>query len=597
MDVQDYEYYEARAKDVKMEDITSDEDNADILERLRDNDPDFTHISIRDEFIDEGDFVVREGDDLGWLGYFVGRSKELEGLYIDNFPDNLKIDSFLRGLRHNRSIQNLSISIDLGDHFHSLTPLLRNNNSISDLTFSGFNIGLQCARNIGSLLGQQCSLKCLYFEENNLGDEELVEIAVALRKQPQIEELNYFCVALGNVLEDMRNPNLVAIDLGRNDIDDEGLHTLVAGLSNCHHLTKLCLRGNALITEAGLRSLSTLFQSDHCRLEYLDLDGLNMDNHGVTVLAAGLASLPSLNKLYLSNNHIRDEGLQDLVGSLVNCNIEQLYLSNNSFSVSGLRSLGTLVQRATRLKSLCLRNNAINDEGLQCLVEGVVNCCSLTDLDLSDNHLITAVGLRTLSTFFRSDNCCMEILWLWGIHFGDDGAVALADGLMGNNSLTRVKFDSSDVTASGWAAFSRLLCDTSSVNNTYLSNHTLVEIGGIRNAGNSSTIVEYLELNELQNCATAICKILDSHPDIVVEPLFQWKLKCLPLVVTWLESARSYLGNVNESTEVFQCRQLSALYKFVRGMPQLAVDGYRGKKMKDIESKSKKRKFDQTLTL
>eukprot|EP00984_Skeletonema_dohrnii_P023970 scaffold13082_cov78-Skeletonema_dohrnii-CCMP3373.AAC.1 len=216
MDVQDYEYYEARAKDVKLEDITSDEDNADILERLRDNDPDFTHISISNEFIDEGDFVVCEGDDLGWLGYFVGRSKELEYLNISDLPNNLKIDSFLRGLRYNRSIQNLSISIDLGDHFHSLTPLLRNNNSISDLTFSGFNIGLQCARNIGSLLGQQCSLKCLYFEENNLGDEELVEIAVALRKQPQIEELNLChnnigrngCVALGNVLEDMRNPNL-----------------------------------------------------------------------------------------------------------------------------------------------------------------------------------------------------------------------------------------------------------------------------------------------------------------------------------------------------------------------------------------------------
>ncbi|KAK1734047.1 leucine-rich repeat protein, partial [Skeletonema marinoi] len=269
MDVQDYEYYEARAKDVKMEDITSDEDNADILERLRDNDPDFTHISIADVLQDEGDFVVREGDDLGWLGYFVGRSKELEYLNISDLPNNLKFDSFLRGLGHNRSIENLGISTDLGDHFHSLAPLLRNNNSISDLTFSGFNIGLQCARNIGSLLGQQCSLKCLYFEENNLGDEGLVEVAAALRIQPQIEELNFYasnlgrngCVALGNALDGMRNPALATLDLQYNRIDDEGLHTLVAGLINCHHLTKLCLSGNALITEAGLRSLSTLFQS------------------------------------------------------------------------------------------------------------------------------------------------------------------------------------------------------------------------------------------------------------------------------------------------------------------------------------------------
>eukprot|EP00985_Skeletonema_marinoi_P014357 scaffold7266_cov121-Skeletonema_marinoi.AAC.19 len=151
MDVRDNEYFEAREKDVKMEDITSDEDNADILERLRDNDPDFTHTSIRDEYTDESDFVVREGDDLGWLGYFVGRSIELEYLNISDLPDNLNIDSFLRRLGHNRSIQSVQISIDLGEEsFQTLVPFLRNNNNLRDLTFTCFNIGLQCARNIAS---------------------------------------------------------------------------------------------------------------------------------------------------------------------------------------------------------------------------------------------------------------------------------------------------------------------------------------------------------------------------------------------------------------------------------------------------------------
>jgi len=662
MDVQDYEYYEARAKDVKLEDITSSQQNADILARLRGNDPRFTNIYIAETVEDGGDFIVREGDDLGWLGYFVGRNKQVKVLCIENFPEHLNIDAFLKGLGHNRSIQCLHISLNLGDHFQSfgpflqnnnnlrdltfdnsveldcahnnlnmdaffdglghnqsiqnlgistdigedfksLGPFLRNNNSLSHLTFSCFDIGLQCARNIASLLGLRSSLKSLNFGSTDLGDEELVEIASALRIQPQIEELNLSgndigrdgCVALGSILEGMRNPNLAALDLGYNDIDDEGLHALVAGLINCHKLTSLNLNGNALITGAGLRSLSTLLRSDHCRLECLHLYQMNMDNDGVTVLAAGLASLSTLKKLNLSNNRISDQGLQDLVGSLVNCNIENLYLSHNSFSVFGLRSLGALMQRTTRLTSLWLGRNAINDEGLECLVEGIVNCCSLQTLDLSNNQSITAAGLTSLSTFFRSDNCCLEKLWLWGINFGDDGAVALADGLMGNNSLTHVNFDSRGITSRGWSAFSKLLCDTASVNNTYLSNHTLVEIGGYRNVGNPSTIVEYLKFNKLQNCTAAICKILDSHPDIDIEPLFQWKLKCLPLVVRWLENARSYLGNVNQSTEVFQCRQLSALYKFVHGMPQLAVDGYRGKKMKDIQSMSKKRKLDETL--
>lgn len=74
---------------------------------------------------------------------------------------------------------------------------------------------------------------------------------------------------------------------------------------------------------------------------------------------------------------------------------------------------------------------------------------------------------------------------------------------------------------------------------------------------------------------------------------------------------KSYLVNVNESiemkkahlyypdteglTESIECRQLSAMYTFIRGMPQLAVYGYRSQNMNDIESNPKKRKLDRTL--
>ena len=185
-------------------------------------------------------------------------------------------------------------------------------------------------------------------------------------------------------------------------------------------------------------------------------------------------------------------------------------------------------------------------------------------------------------------------LGLWGINFGDEGAAALANGLVGNESLTTLKFNSPDITPMGWTAFSRLLCDNSSVNDIYLSNHTLTKIGGYEYGMHSipSDIVEYLKLNNLLTYDAGFCKILNNHPDIDIEPLFEWKLKFLPLIVTWFEKAKPHLGNVNESAGTFQCRQLSAVYKFVRGMPLLTVAGYRGQKMTDAQLK--KRKFDQT---
>ncbi len=604
--VRDYEYYEARAKDVKLGDITSNTWNASILARLRDNDPSLTSVYIDPHIMDTA-FIVSEGDDLGWLGYFVGKNEQLEGLSISNFPNNFNlknIDEFLRGLGRNRSIQNLHIGLSLGESFQGLVPFLSNNSSLRDLAITGFQIGLQCARSIALLLGQQSSFKCFYFDDVGLDDEGLVKIASALRKQPQLEELYLCCndigrdgcVALG---EGLRNPYLSTLDIGHNNIDDEGLCALVAGLMNCHNLTSLSLYRNEFITESGLRSLSTLFQSDHCRLEHLDLEDMNIDDDGAAVLVTGLTSLMKLKKLNLSRNRIGDLGL---AGGLVNCcNIEELDLSSNMLSISASRDLGTLMQRAPRLKSLILADNAITDEGLQCLVDGMTQHCSLTALCLSQNS-ITAVGLRSLARFLRSDNCCLLQLGILDIDFGDEGAVALADGLIGNKSLQFLQIDS-NITARGWAALSRLLCDTSSVNHTYLSNHTIIEIGGyefMSSLGIRPDFVEYLKLNrELSRHSTAICKILRSHPDIDMEPLFRWKLKCLPLVVSLLRQVGTclYLFNfLKESTWSIECRQLSAVYKFVRGIPLLTVEGYRSQKMTDSGLKSKKRKFDHMLT-
>ena len=609
--MQDYEYYEARVNDIKLEDITSSVCNAKILAGLRDNNRESFWFDTVNEHCD---FHVREGDHLGWVGYFIGRSNKLETLGIFDFfdfPDNINLNAFLRGVGRNRSIQTLELRADLGESFQSLVPFLRNNDSLRDLGFGGFDIGLQCARNIALLLNQQHWLKRLSFDETVIEHEGFIQIATALRSQSQIEELSLCInrvsfVALGNALEGCLNLRKLILEeddnVNDNNIDDEGINALATGLKHCHNLTSLLLY-NMMITEEGSRSLSTLFQSDTCRLERLELSEMNTGDDGMAVLVPGLASLPSLKQLTLRDNSIGDRGLQDLVRGLVNCNLEKLNLSGNELmdSVSGLRALGTLVGRTANMRSLSLCNSSLTDEGLESFVEGMANCCSLTRLNLSSTS-ITANGLAFLSSLFRAEHCSLSELPLHSTNMSDDGAEALANGLVGNKSLTHLRFDSSSIKARGWAAFRRLLCDTSSVNNTYLSNHTLVEVGVPANRfflDTPADIVQYLKLNKSNNQAAAICKILHSHPDIDVTPLFGFNLMCLPLVVAWLEKAKPYLDEVNISTDVFKNRQLSVMFKIIRGMPLLAANGFRSQKEKDVqmhlEVKSKKRKHDQTL--
>ena len=398
--------YDVLVKDINLEDITSCERNADILRMLRDGDP-LSQLFIMNEEDENGDspdgFYIDEGDDLGWLGYFIGRSEVLEDLHIYCFFPEGGEDGFYGGMSQNRSIKTLEI---------------------------------------------QCEM----------GGEGLAEITATLRLHPQLRNL--------------------------------------------------------------------------------ELSDNNIDRDGCIALGNSLSRWPASNKL----------------------------------------------------ETLHIGSNAIDDEGLQALVPGMINCRSLKQLDLGWNRSITANGLRSLFPLLQSEAHSLETLFLYGINSGDDGAIALAEGLTGNKSLNRLWFrpSTAGITAVGWSAFSKLLCDTSTINNTYLSNHTLTKIGSHNNKDTPRSILGYLALNKSIFTDAAMCKskILQSHPDLDMGPFFEWKMKFLPVAISWLQRAHSSrLGR--ESNKKYASRKLSALYKFVRAMPDLAVTGYWEGRVIDIEAKKR----------
>ena len=111
MKMEEYNY-EALARSIKIEDITSDEDNQNILRRLKENDPDFDSFRIcsQSQIVEEFDFCPTNGEELGWLGYFIGNNTTLHTLYISSAPPpscNAKIEDFRRGLGRNRSIRSI----------------------------------------------------------------------------------------------------------------------------------------------------------------------------------------------------------------------------------------------------------------------------------------------------------------------------------------------------------------------------------------------------------------------------------------------------------------------------------------------------------
>eukprot|EP00984_Skeletonema_dohrnii_P024429 scaffold13537_cov77-Skeletonema_dohrnii-CCMP3373.AAC.1 len=370
----------------------------------------------------------------------------------------------------------------------------------------------------------------------------------------------------------------------------------------------------------GWSELGTLLVSGVCKLKELYLHGNNyIGNEGLDVLSNGLRGIgSSLTVLNLSDNSIGNEGLLAVVEALQTCTctgLEELDLYHNHFSsaVVGLGSLSDWLQNSPmNLKYLGLENCRISDEGLHALAEGAANHCK--KLDLEGNESITSTGLSYLSNAIRSDSCRVEDLDLRGIPIADDEMEVLGQGLVGNQSLTSLHLVDIDngmtVTSSGWIAFSRALCDTSSVNSTYLSNHTICDIC-IEDAVEAiphQSISLYLQLNGQHPQYAARCKILMKHPHLDMTPLLHWGLKCLPLAVAWFERSKPCTTLtiydedpdlrrriLEESDKAFESRELTAMYEFVRGMPMevmksrggLALAATYDKKIARIEEENK----------
>ena len=551
----DYAYYKEHAHDVNLEDITSSEQNKDILQKLRDGDSEFTgfYIIADEHYGADDEFYVVEGqDDLGWLGYFIGESKILKDLLV---RINVTGHSFIEGVCRNQSIESLSIERDVGNYL-SFGSIFKNNNRLTSLSLDSFNMN---AYDFAVSLGQKSHLKCLHFHYMDFPDEEVSVIAKALIAQPQLEELKFndnefernCCAAFKTTFMKWgRKSQLKKLDLTSNAIDDEGLTILLEGLVCCHNLAELTLSCSDL-SAAGLRSLSSYLHEDSCCVEILNLDDVNMDDNGAEALASGLMHSESLKRLDLSRNLVDDTGIAALVSGLTaaaNSNLEELYLSENQFSTAGIRSLSALIQsQGSSLKKLSLnRMQVVDDDGILILADALTNKTKL-------QSLVFEIG-------------------------ASNNAVAVKN------------------------KFEQVLCDTTSINNIYLSNHTLQSIGQRSDFFDG---VNYFDLNrwrqKLEPEDRGLCpmiKILINYPDLAeMEPFYQWKLKFLPMIAGWFQKAGDARGYLDESVKKFQRREVSAMYKFIRGVPQLVADGYWSQRLKQVRLKKRKLEEEEKYLL
>ena len=267
--------------------------------------------------------------------------------------------------------------------------------------------------------------------------------------------------------------------------------------------------------------------------------------------------------------------------------LEELDVSHiyPELGINDCTALSTLLRHTiTNLQRLILDCNCINDEGLGIIVNGLSHGSMLKDLFIvGHDQYITSNGWKSLATLLETPSCMIESIEMESNDVGDNGALAFANALTNNSTLKKLDMTECGITEEGWTPFSKLLCDTSSVNNTYLSNHTLQCLGDERGIFNfiPTNIISNLVLNRRNRTKQqiAMIKILQNHSHFDMEPFFEWEFKVLPITVSWFAKASACTTFLYD--EKINKMKLSAVYDFIKEFPMLYIEPMTRKEIAD----------------
>ena len=136
----------------------------------------------------------------------------------------------------------------------------------------------------------------------------------------------------------------------------------------------------------------------------------------------------------------------------------------------------TKILRCNNLQKIRLTYCNITDNQLVPMLEAISDHNTVEQLSFYGNSIGNAGCEAIATTLLEDPNSNICSLDLRENHIGNAGATAIANSLPNNNKLRSLYlvFDAEDNPINNvHGAFSKVLCNTSSVGDTYLSNHTL----------------------------------------------------------------------------------------------------------------------------
>uniref|UniRef100_H0XV61 NACHT domain-containing protein n=1 Tax=Otolemur garnettii TaxID=30611 RepID=H0XV61_OTOGA len=327
--------------------------------------------------------------------------------------------------------------------------------------------------------------KCFFFFLMYLESACLFIITSEWLTELEFNETKLEVSALTLLCEGLKDPNCRLQKLNFLPENSEAVCKCLASVVICNpNLTELDLSENPL-GDIGVKYLCEGLKHSDCKVEKLDLSTCCLTDASCVELSSCLQVSQTLKELFVFANAVGDTGVQHLCKGLQHpkCAIENLVLSECSLSAACCQPLGQVLRASQSLTRLLLINNKIEDLGLKLLCEGLKQpdcqlkdlalwtchltpaCCkdlcnalytneNLRVLDLSDNALGDE-GMRVLCEGLKHPCCRLQTLWLAECHLTDACCGALASVLNRNENLTLLDLTGNDLRDFGV----QMLCD------------------------------------------------------------------------------------------------------------------------------------------
>uniref|UniRef100_A0A8C2DFT4 NACHT domain-containing protein n=1 Tax=Cyprinus carpio TaxID=7962 RepID=A0A8C2DFT4_CYPCA len=239
--------------------------------------------------------------------------------------------------------------------------------------------------------------------------------------------------ALKSNLSYLRELNLSENNLGKS------ANQLSAVLKDLHcKLEKLWFRDSSL-TDEDCAVLASALRSNSSHLQLLDLSGNKLGNSVNWLFAVLKDPCCNLEKLWLVDCGITDEGCAALASALRSnpSHLRELSLSGNKLGDSVNQLSAVLEDPDCKVETLGLRYCGLTDEGCAALTSALrSNPEHLRHLDLSEN-MLRDNGVKLLSAALKDPQCKLEILELRYCCVTDKGCGPLASALESNPSHLR----------------------------------------------------------------------------------------------------------------------------------------------------------------